>query len=287
MAVSDDSTSQQQRPQMTLVIGEDDAIANGPSFSRRSASLTDENQNSHLLKVDEYLSTSLNQIHTSLDSLIKCIGFKALIGEYSQQQEELDLEVLHLLSLKHQVNFQCTKARELLELIDHCGDEGSLAKLWEISGLSRGEFANQATTSSEVPSLALLRKTTEFTKYKAQIWDIMHPDSAMPPAFLEQPEDANEEEADLIYCNEIRRIPTKCPLSQQPLKEPVKNAYCQHVFSKEAILAHISISHNSTCPVSGCSANVGRETLHPDKEVQEKLDRMAIQALLQEAAQEE
>ena len=187
---------------------------------------------------------------------------------------------------------QCTKAQELLDLVDHCGDEDSLAKLWEISGLSCGQFADQAaSTAPKLPSHSQLRKSTEFVKYKAQIWDIMNPDSAMPPAFLEQEgednEEEEEEEEDLIFCNEIRTIPTKCPISQQPLKEPVRNTSCKHVFSKEAILGHISIAYNSNCPVSGCSANVDRASLHPDREVQEKLDRIAIQALIREAEDSE
>ena len=193
-------------------------------------------------------------------------------------QKEADNQVIRLISLKSQLESQCSKTNELLGLIDHCGDEDSLSKLWAMSGLSRGEFARQPSSPSISCLEHELRKSPEFKMYKAHIWDIMNPESAMPPTFLKQSDEDQEKEEDLIYCNDIRTNSNQMSNFSTAFEGACEEF--QLLFSKEAIFIHISMISNATCPVIGCSATVSKTTLQPEKEVQQKMDRFAIQQLL-------
>lgn len=51
-------------------------------------------------------------------------------------------------------------------------------------------------------------------------------------------------------------VPTKCPITQLPLTDAVRNTVCGHVYSAQGIAAHMKAKqqrgHNCSCPVFGC-----------------------------------
>ena len=74
------------------------------------------------------------------------------------------------------------------------------------------------------------------------------------------------------------QVSTICPITQQQLKSPMKNTRCGHVYSKQAIQAHIQAKKSGAqCPASGCAAGVATADLVVDKETESRL-RMEVRA---------
>jgi len=67
----------------------------------------------------------------------------------------------------------------------------------------------------------------------------------------------------------------KCPITTVLLEAPVKNKYCKHVYSKEAILNHIQVRQkNRQCPVPGChNRQLTKDQLEDDGETEMKVRR--------------
>ncbi|KAI6649798.1 hypothetical protein LOD99_6587 [Oopsacas minuta] len=70
------------------------------------------------------------------------------------------------------------------------------------------------------------------------------------------------------------QVSTICPLTQQQLRSPMKNTRCGHVYSRQAILAHIRAKKGGAqCPASGCAAGVVIDELSADREMENRMKR--------------
>ena len=92
--------------------------------------------------------------------------------------------------------------------------------------------------------------------------------------YLRGPQGARGETLDDDILLSQVHVSTICPLTQQQLKSPMKNPRCGHVYSRQAILAHINAKKSGAhCPASGCSAGVTREELSLDREMESRVRR--------------
>ena len=83
-------------------------------------------------------------------------------------------------------------------------------------------------------------------------------------------EEAVSLEGDLMLAQV--QVSTICPLTQQQLKSPMKNTRCGHVYSRQAIQAHIRVKKSGAqCPSSGCAAGVATADLMVDREMETRL----------------
>jgi len=100
---------------------------------------------------------------------------------------------------------------------------------------------------------------TKLDEFRRKIWEINHHGEMMPG-------DENEEIVVVGSQEEIK----ECPITGQPLEEPVKNRECGHTYSRMGI-EHLIKSASKTrraaagnsvkCPVSGCSKLVNMDSL--------------------------
>jgi SUMO ligase MMS21 Smc5/6 complex component len=57
-----------------------------------------------------------------------------------------------------------------------------------------------------------------------------------------------------------------CPLTLQPLEDPLCSRVCPHAYSRAAILQYVGAgSGKKKCPASGCAHMLGRGDLQEDK----------------------
>lgn len=71
------------------------------------------------------------------------------------------------------------------------------------------------------------------------------------------------------------RMSLTCPVTLLPLKEPVRNPRCGHLYSRQGISSLItSTSYAIQCPVGGCSGTVTLQALVPDRRAETLLKRL-------------
>lgn len=67
----------------------------------------------------------------------------------------------------------------------------------------------------------------------------------------------------------------KCPIMGTLMEDPVRNTFCGHVYSKQAILQHLK--RDKRCPVFGCNnVQVTRQQLEDDRETVQSVRREKI-----------
>lgn len=63
------------------------------------------------------------------------------------------------------------------------------------------------------------------------------------------------------------------PLSKMPIKNPMRNQICNHVYELQSIIPHIKQKRNVTCPYIGCiNVNLTMNQLVEDKELKTKIN---------------
>ncbi|KAJ9057014.1 hypothetical protein DSO57_1026502 [Entomophthora muscae] len=123
--------------------------------------------------------------------------------------------------------------------------------------------SNQAKSSSSKYSNSPI-----YREFKLRIWEVNHPDEAMPPL---SDDDGSEE--DIVVARQVENF--KCPLTTTWYKDPVTSQGCKHTFSKDAIMELIRSSHNDgiDCPVTGCNKRVSQRSLKPNNDLMRRLER--------------
>ncbi|XP_063900315.1 uncharacterized protein LOC135119863 [Zophobas morio] len=96
---------------------------------------------------------------------------------------------------------------------------------------------------------------------------------------------AEEYYEDLIVTQETETF--LCPISQAPLKDPVKHELCGHVFEKEAIEQLLNIASLKTrkvkCPHIGCGVYIESALLKEDSWIKKRLKRRLQQQFREDA----
>lgn len=115
---------------------------------------------------------------------------------------------------------------------------------------------------------AQFQRHPRYREFRQKVWKVHHPDEALP-------DEAND---DLVVMATQDENNLMCPITRKLLVEPVKNPVCGHLYSKEAILAHMKANKRkgTKCPVAGCAADVTQ--LEEDREVSYRVEREAKRA---------
>lgn len=76
----------------------------------------------------------------------------------------------------------------------------------------------------------------------------------------------DDDDEEIVVAGVKRTI--KCPLSLEPLVQPLTNDGCQHSFSEKAILNLLKDQTSIACPSPGCKSSVSRPTLKRNPELE-------------------
>lgn len=173
--------------------------------------------------------------------------------------------------------------RDLLDLsrgIKFAGE--SIVKVHEKALCGPIDVANEFTNTTndlinslvEMPLKVRYGTVPEYKDFKRRIWDVRHPEDAMPPMekwFGEDENDGLQEDEDIIIEREKQSL--NCPITTNRLEEPFISNVCDHVFSKTAIMELINRSPNKEikCPVPGCNKNLSAGVMQRDKLIERRL----------------
>lgn len=82
----------------------------------------------------------------------------------------------------------------------------------------------------------------------------------------------NDNYDDIISTNQF--VPPTDPISKEPIKNPVKNKKCGHIYDKDTITKMLS-HRNMRCPYIGCPSKqpIQLNLLETDHELKRKIDR--------------
>ncbi|KAI0354964.1 hypothetical protein OH77DRAFT_375203 [Trametes cingulata] len=129
-------------------------------------------------------------------------------------------------------------------------------------------------------------KNDHYQKFKQAVYEVQHPDTAMPPLtdlIPREEGDVSDDEDELQIGGVTQDY--KCPLSLTILVDPLTSKLCGHSYSAEAIKDYLghSRARRKECPATGCKKQISLADLEPDKE----LARRAREAARRERAREE
>ncbi|KAI0754969.1 hypothetical protein C8Q80DRAFT_1142113 [Daedaleopsis nitida] len=128
-------------------------------------------------------------------------------------------------------------------------------------------------------------KSDHYQKFKQAIYEVHHPDTAMPPVVDLIPRedgDVSDDEDDLQVGGVTQDY--KCPLSLTHLVDPLTSRKCGHSYSDGAIRDYLGPNRNRVrvCPATGCRAEISLNDLQEDKD----LAKRAKEAARRERARE-
>ncbi|KAG6877751.1 hypothetical protein C0993_004254 [Termitomyces sp. T159_Od127] len=109
-------------------------------------------------------------------------------------------------------------------------------------------------------------KSQEYATFRNNIYEVQHPDTAIPPITEFIPKengDESDDDDDLEMGGVSQNY--NCPITLTLLVDPVTSNMCKHSFSKAAILQSFRGNEAIKCPASGCTKTFTRANLKPDK----------------------
>ncbi|KAI0670785.1 hypothetical protein C8Q78DRAFT_1031904 [Trametes maxima] len=128
-------------------------------------------------------------------------------------------------------------------------------------------------------------KNDYYQKFKQAIYEVQHPDVAMPPLadLIPQEEGDDSDDEDDIQMGGVTQD-YRCPLTLQILVDPVTSKTCGHSYSAEAIRDYLAGSRlPKSCPATGCNKEITLSNLSANKD----LAKRAKEAARRERAREE
>ncbi|CDO71464.1 hypothetical protein BN946_scf184909.g58 [Trametes cinnabarina] len=129
-------------------------------------------------------------------------------------------------------------------------------------------------------------KSEHYQKFKQAVYEVQHPDIAMPPlADLIPPEDGDDsDDDDDVQVGGVTQD-YKCPLTLTTLVDPLTSKVCGHSYSANAIKEYLgnSKTRSKECPATGCKKQISLAVLEPNRE----LAKRAKEAARRERAREE
>ncbi|KAF2091351.1 hypothetical protein K490DRAFT_52577 [Saccharata proteae CBS 121410] len=129
-------------------------------------------------------------------------------------------------------------------------------------------------------------QNNHYIGFKKAVHESSHPtDSIAPPLpnaktwFSEAgppPPGVTNDDSDDDIAIASEKISTKCPLTLQELKEPVKSRLCPHSYEKKAMIDLIRQGgvHTVQCPVTGCAKMLTEHDLVHDASLTRKIKRI-------------
>ncbi|KAG5715203.1 E3 SUMO-protein ligase nse2 [Termitomyces sp. T112] len=133
-------------------------------------------------------------------------------------------------------------------------------------------------------------KSQEYARFRNNIYEVQHPDTAIPPIteFLPKEDGDDSDEDDDLEMGGISQN-YNCPITLTLLVDPVTSDVCQHSFSKAAIFQSFRGTEAIKCPASGCTKRFTRANLKPDKDLAKRVkayERRARRAVENDDAEE-
>ncbi|RDX53325.1 hypothetical protein OH76DRAFT_1399223 [Lentinus brumalis] len=130
-------------------------------------------------------------------------------------------------------------------------------------------------------------KSDPYQKFKQAIYEVHHPDTAMPPVVDLIPRedgDVSDDDDDEVQIGGVTQD-YKCPLTLTILDDPLTSKQCGHSYSAFAIKEYLGPNRTKSkeCPATGCHKLICLNDLQEDKD----LARRAKEAARRERAREE
>jgi len=118
-------------------------------------------------------------------------------------------------------------------------------------------------------------KSEAYVAFRQSIYEVQHPDEAMPPVveFLprEEGDNSDDDEDDVQVGGVLQDF--NCPITLTPLVDPQTSTVCQHSFSAGAIKQVLGPNRftKKKCPASGCNQMICLNDLKPNKELERRV----------------
>ncbi|KAI0632124.1 hypothetical protein C8Q77DRAFT_902243 [Trametes polyzona] len=129
-------------------------------------------------------------------------------------------------------------------------------------------------------------KNDQYQKFKQAIYEVQHPDVAMPPLtdLIPREDGDDSDDDDDVQIGGVTQD-YKCPLTLTILVDPLTSRVCGHSYSAAAIREYLGSSRNmkKECPATGCKKEISLAVLESNKE----LAKRAREAARRERAREE
>ncbi|KAI0648053.1 hypothetical protein C8Q79DRAFT_1109892 [Trametes meyenii] len=127
-------------------------------------------------------------------------------------------------------------------------------------------------------------KNDYYQKFKQAIYEVQHPDVAMPPLadLLPQEEGDDSDDDDDIQMGGVTQD-YKCPLTLQILVDPVTSKICGHSYSSSAAREYLAGGLPKACPATGCNKKITLSSLSANRD----LAKRAREAARRERARED
>ncbi|KAF8895410.1 hypothetical protein BD779DRAFT_1499346 [Infundibulicybe gibba] len=116
-------------------------------------------------------------------------------------------------------------------------------------------------------------KNEQYAQFRANIYEVQHPDQAMPPItdFIPKENGDNSDDDDDLEIGGVTQN-YLCPITLTPLVNPVTSQVCGHSFSAEAIRATFKGSRDpKKCPASGCNQSFTLSDCKANKDMAKKV----------------
>jgi SUMO ligase MMS21 Smc5/6 complex component len=129
----------------------------------------------------------------------------------------------------------------------------------DLKGILRSVSSSNTESHTET-KINDWKKNETFMRAKQQQWKTLHPKAPFPGItksgkFSKGGDGGDDSDVEVASF----RAQTVCPITQLPLRNPMRNINCGHIYSEEGIRQ--VIRGTTKCPVGGCSKNVSLSSL--------------------------
>ncbi|KAF8073814.1 hypothetical protein FPV67DRAFT_769004 [Lyophyllum atratum] len=115
-------------------------------------------------------------------------------------------------------------------------------------------------------------KSEEYAAFRNNIYEVQHPDKAMPPIteFIPKEDGDDSDDDDDLEMGGVSQN-YNCPITLTLLINPVTSQVCKHSFSHDAIMQSFRGSAPIKCPAAGCNKQFTRTDLQPNKDLEKRV----------------
>ncbi|EIW73658.1 hypothetical protein TREMEDRAFT_59831 [Tremella mesenterica DSM 1558] len=207
--------------------------------------------------LDDRLKDTLGRVDDGLDKTREAAKAFEDAQEDDPAVEELDAAFRRLLEVREELRI---KIRVLTEMAAELRQEGELVdpdKIYQERAIrATKEYRNKSQR-------AKFQNLPEYQDFRAQIWEINHPDDACPPVSRWLPKERDEESDEDIEIGATTQT-YRCPITLLQFVEPVTSNKCRHSYSRAAVEGLIATAQGKRavkCPVAGCMATIEKKDL--------------------------
>ncbi|OCH86400.1 hypothetical protein OBBRIDRAFT_738066 [Obba rivulosa] len=212
------------------------------------------------------------QIHVTAYSSVRDIA--AATAEFADQDKaddaitKIDVMMRDLIDIENELLAHEKTLENIRQKVASKEPVSDVVDRYEKGVRNKVEEYNQKTIRQKYA------KNEEYSTFRQAIFEVQHPDTAMPPVtdFLPREEgDDSDDDEDVVVGGVTQDF--KCPLTLTLLQDPMTSTVCGHSFSAAAIKEYLGNSRNvkKPCPASGCKKSFSHNDLKPDKELAKKV----------------